>query len=302
MSKMPSPMLGASQVPPQFEKNPKYMAFYSEKMDGFRALIFPNGVVYSRSGKVIRNIELQKIGKELSNESFVFDCEIWKPGLKFQQIASCISSENGNAIALGITFHCFDAIHVDDFNDAEPSSTFNFRHDNYLSNFKGNIVEHKCLYPHEAKKFFEEIIAKGGEGLIGRDPFRPYKHGRSTINEAGMFKMKYFADDEATVISYQCQKKRKESAEKKVNGFGYAKQSTKKGDFEDVESLGSLVVQCKNFDETFSIGTGFTEKEREELWAVRDSLIGKVVLFDYQPCGTKDVPRCPSFKSFKYEI
>jgi hypothetical protein len=45
---------------------------------------------------------------------------------------------------------------------------------------------------------------------------------------------------------------------------------------------------------TFSIGTGFTDIQRYELWH-KPSLLGMRVRYKYQNYGIKDRPRCPVF-------
>ena len=51
--------------------------------------------------------------------------------------------------------------------------------------------------------------------------------------------------------------------------------------------------------ETFSVGTGFTHKQRQKYWMVRESLIGKWIKIRYQDLTEdRQVPKMLSFDSF----
>ena len=59
--------------------------------------------------------------------------------------------------------------------------------------------------------------------------------------------------------------------------------------------LGALL--CKSGDgNTFSVGTGFNDSQREELWRARETLQGSTVKVQYQHLTAgKKVPRFPVF-------
>jgi ATP-dependent DNA ligase len=60
-------------------------------------------------------------------------------------------------------------------------------------------------------------------------------------------------------------------------------------------SLGSIA--CNSDDEIFYVGTGFTREQREELWKVRDQLVGQYLEVAYQHLTSeRGVPRFPVFK------
>jgi DNA ligase-1 len=52
----------------------------------------------------------------------------------------------------------------------------------------------------------------------------------------------------------------------------------------------------------FDIGTGFTESQRQLLWAQGDNLMGKIVKYKSQPTGVKDKPRFPVFLGFRDKV
>ena len=49
----------------------------------------------------------------------------------------------------------------------------------------------------------------------------------------------------------------------------------------------------------FSIGSGFTEEQRREIWNKKVELIGSIVKYKYFEVGVKDKPRFPIFLAFR---
>ncbi len=101
-----------------------------------------------------------------------------------------------------------------------------------------------------------------------RQPQSTYVAGRS----ATLLKVKSFKDDEAIVIAHQ-------------PGAGRHK-----------GRLGALLVRLASGKE-FSIGTGFSDKERET-----PPPIGTTVTFKYQELSDGGVPRFPSYSGLHEEI
>jgi DNA ligase-1 len=109
--------------------------------------------------------------------------------------------------------------------------------------------------------FLEEVIAKGGEGVIIKNPKLPYFRGRSR----NILKVKRFSDAEAVVVAI----------------------NPGKGKYKNM--MGSLTVRM--FDGTrFRIGTGFSDQERKNPPAV-----GSIVTFKYCGWTQKHKPKFASF-------
>ena len=130
------------------------------------------------------------------------------------------------------------------------------------------------LHPHvrcTGKTHLQEELARvealGAEGLMLRQPQSLYAIGRSST----LLKVKSFKDDEAVVIAY-------------VAGAGRHK-----------GRMGALQVRLPDGTE-FSIGTGFSDKDREAPPA-----IGSTVVFRYQELSDGGVPRFPSFHAVREE-
>ncbi len=124
-----------------------------------------------------------------------------------------------------------------------------------------------CTGAAHMREELARIEALGGEGLMLRQPGSLYVAGRS----ATLLKVKSFRDDEAVVLGHQ------------------------KGTGRHKGRLGALVVRLASGVE-FSIGTGFSDKERES-----PPPIGATVLFRYQELSDGGVPRFPTFVAMREE-
>jgi DNA ligase-1 len=118
------------------------------------------------------------------------------------------------------------------------------------------------------KQELARVEALGGEGVMLRQPKSNYVAGRSST----LLKVKSFKDDEAVVIGHEA-------------GAGKHK-----------GRLGALRVKLPNGTE-FSIGTGFSDKERES-----PPPIGATVVFRYQELSDGGVPRFPSFHAVREDV
>jgi DNA ligase-1 len=141
--------------------------------------------------------------------------------------------------------------------------------------------------------FEEKALELGFEGVMVRDPHGPYKHGRSTEREGWLLKLKQFADSEASVLDTMAFQHNANEATK--NELGHTKRSTAKAGMVDLPKLGKLMVRDLKTGVEFEVGTGFTMEEREELWKVRNKLVGRILKYKYFPTGGKDKPRFPIF-------
>lgn len=119
-------------------------------------------------------------------------------------------------------------------------------------------------------RVFDRVIELGYEGIIVRHNMAPYQRKRSTL----VMKFKPKKSDGYKIIGY----------EEEISIEGVPK-----------GSLGSL--QCKSGDgNVFSVGTGFSRDQRDQLWQVREGLNGKVAKVKYQHITSgRKVPRFPVF-------
>jgi DNA ligase-1 len=59
-------------------------------------------------------------------------------------------------------------------------------------------------------------------------------------------------------------------------------------------TMGALICRT-NFGIEFSIGTGFTAKQRAEIWKNKSIVIGKLIKYKSFKIGVKDKPRHPVY-------
>lgn len=107
----------------------------------------------------------------------------------------------------------------------------------------------------------ERVLKLGGEGVMLRKPGSKYEFSRSST----LLKVKKFHDAEATVIAHEPGKGRHKGR------------------------LGAVAAELPN-GKRFNIGTGFSDKQREDPPAV-----GSTVTFKYQELTADGIPRFPVF-------
>ena len=112
----------------------------------------------------------------------------------------------------------------------------------------------------EARRFLEEVEAKGGEGVVFRDPNVPYQAGRS----AGFLKWKSVYDDECVVVAHH----------------------PGKGKYAGL--MGA--VSCENARGRFRIGSGWQDADRREPPAV-----GARITYRYRGFTKKGLPRFATY-------
>jgi DNA ligase-1 len=227
----------------------------SEKLDGVRAYW---------DGKRF----LSRLGNEFhAPDWFVaglpdtpLDGELWLARKAFQQTVSIVRRQDKSDHWKQIRYVVFDA----------PAQTDPFEERlAFLADRLGKIgsdfvVTHehaRCKNLEHLRAELERVEALGGEGLMLRQPGSKYEAGRSTT----LLKVKNFHDADAVVVEH-------------VAGKGRHK-----------GRLGALVVKMPDGTE-FSVGTGFSDKERESPPA-----IGSTITYRYQELSTGGVPRFPSF-------
>ena len=109
--------------------------------------------------------------------------------------------------------------------------------------------------------------------------------------------MKRMKSDEAEIIGFT--ERQHNGNEPTINELGRTKRSSHKENLTGRNDLGALIVRFGDIE--FNIGTGFTDDERNEIWANRDKYLGKIVKFKYFPIGMKDAPRHPVYEGVRDE-
>ncbi len=260
-----------------------YPCCATPKIDGIRALTI-GGKFRTRSFKLVQNAHIQShaplLPEGLDGELIV--------GSTFQSTTSGVMSRQGQP---DFTYMVFDQ-----YGDA-----------NYWTRiFSIPALPQWCqvlvpvvafdaagLLAYEAQQ-----LALGYEGIMLRSAHGPYHCGRATLRSQWLTKFKRFVDSEAICIGY----KEGMTNENPIvrNVFGYAERPGGAAGRVARGTLGGLVCRDVSTGVEVSVGSGFTEELRAELWAERDSLPGRVVKYRYQPTGVKDAPRFPTFLGFRH--
>ena len=195
------------------------------------------------------------------------DGELYCHGMSFEEIVSITSrTVNLSSDFEKIQFHLFDVVN----NQPQMKRTIMIENLRDLSNYLVVSPFYLCENLDDIMEAFDRIVSLGYEGIIVRHQFAPYERKRSTL----VMKFKPKKEDDYEIVSTQ--------EEISIDGIP-------KG------SLGALV--CKSGDgSVFSVGTGFTQDQRREMWKIRENLTGKVAKVKYQHITSgRQVPRFPVF-------
>lgn len=276
------------------------------KIDGMRVYADDRLLPLSRSGKEFKQRYLRQFFKD--HPSFMHvDCEA-ASGLQnsldtFRESMSGIRAEDGSP---EFTLYLLDYPHPDwahyRYQDRR-NRLIELLHGEHAAFYEDNGYTVKVIVvPQVPVKDLQDIydndvsnIEAGWEGSIIRRDDRPYKFGRSTINEAALVKLKGFEDAEAIVVGYEPWERNDNDATS--SPLGYTARSSHQDGKTSLERLGALQVELfTDRSVKFSIGVmrGVTHTDRDRLWVDRESLIGRICKFTHQGYGggyTK--PRTP---------
>lgn len=269
----------------------RYPLIATPKLDGIRCITTKKGPV-SRALKSIRNEFVRTL---LSGLPAGADGELClrKRGATFREVSSAIMSKDGEP---DFVYHIFDFF---------SESAYQVRiqrmlEEDGLVNPVVKFVPSKWIHNREQLDRYEaQMLKRGYEGVMLRDPDGPYKFGRSTWKEHYLLKLKRFKDSEAKIVKVYEQEENRNAAKK--NALGQTERSSHKAHKVGKGTLGGFEVEDPLFVKPFNIGTGrgLTKALRDSLWKDRENLIGRLVKYRYQDHGVKDAPRFPIFLGFR---
>ncbi len=233
----------------------------SEKLDGVRAY-WDGKQFLSRQGNVFHAPDW--FVKGLPGEPL--DGELWLGRKRFQRAVGIVRRQDKSDHWKEIKYLVFDAPGLD--------KPFEARSDFLKECLRAAATPYAAPHEHQAcrgidhlKEELARLEALGGEGLMLRKPGSRYERGRS----ATLLKVKSFHDAEARVLKH-------------LEGAGKHK-----------GRLGALFVELAD-GTTFSVGTGFSDKEREQ-----PPPVGSLITFRYQELSEAGVPRFPSYVGMRAE-
>lgn len=257
--------------------------FVSKKFDGYRCLaVVKNGVatLYTRNGKEYENFPtieeaLVNACKNLQG-TVVFDGEIMSDDFQSMQ-KSAFASKRGTTVG-DVKYHIFDWIPGVEWETqkftTKASQRFSLLSDFFVNHVKSPLlieVEHEFVESKElVLKYERQYLAEGYEGAMVL-PDIPYYLGRKSN---AMMKFK-------TMLSMDCE----------VNGIyeGTGKYAGMMGGFHLIQENG----------ERCDCGSGFTDQDRQDMFACPESVIGRIVEIKYQNLSDDKVMRFPIFVRFR---
>ena len=241
------------------------------KYDGVRCRAVPldqgGYLLLSSEENIIYSVPHLNIILRTSGMRAELDGELYCHGMSFEEIVSITSrTVNIHPDHTKIQFHIFDIIN----SDLQMKRQLIIEDLRGASSWLVVAPFWICESLSDVLRAYDKLIELKYEGIIVRNVQAPYERKRS------IWVMKF-------------KPKKEDSYE--ITGFNeeISIEGVSKG------TLGSLV--CLSGDGgSFSVGSGFTQDQRYELWKVRDSLVGKSARIKYQHVTSgKKVPRFPIF-------
>lgn len=163
------------------------------------------------------------------------------------------------------------------------------------------LLPQTLIHNLEELNAYEQVqLEQGYEGIMVRSPKSPYKYGRSTAREGHLLKVKRFSDAEAVVIGFE--ELLHNANEATRDELGHTKRSSHAANKVPMGTLGALNVRDTVTGIEFSIGTGYTAAQRQQLWNNREAILSSVVKYKHFEVGVKDAPRFPVWLGFRDPI
>ena len=226
----------------------------SEKLDGVRA--FWDGTkLISRGGKLFTPPASFTRGFP----PFALDGELWSKRGDFEHIVSIVNTKDPNRGWGELTYNVFEV-------PKQKGNLFERLHvlEAYLGTHLAErirvVKQTKIEERQELKRYFDEVVQGGGEGVVVRDPYQGYYTGR----KSSALKYKPFSDDECRLVSI-------------IEG---------KGKFSG--EMGAIACEYKG--RLIRIGSGFTDEQR-----AYPPKIGSLISFKYYGLSRLGNPKYPVF-------
>lgn len=266
------------------------------KLDGVRCLTvidYENQTViqYTRNGKVLENFThiTEYLAKHINEfgRSMVLDGEV--VSTSFQALMKEVHRKE-NVQAGDARLVLFDCLPLVEFKQGVSVMGLKRRRE-FLKNWQNIFADSGFIEivaqrefdldiltdEIEFKDYNQEMVEAGFEGIMIKDPDSKYECKRSTA----WLKQKPFIEVSLTITGYE------------------------EGTGRNEGRLGAIICEGEDDGKTISVncGSGFSDSDRDELWAGRDSLVGQVVevradAITQNQDGSYSL-RFPRFKTFR---
>lgn len=285
----------------------KFPVTVQPKLDGIRASVV-GGKLRSRTLKPIPNAEIRAALERPEFEGLDGELIVGEPTATdvYRKTSSFVMSESK-------TGQPWAYMVFDKWDSPFGSSVRYMAAESIVQSFDWTDVPIFMVANSEAKTMADLermealLIEMGYEGAIVRDPFAPYKFGRSG-KTGPLIKVKRFIDFEAEVVGvFEEQHNGNVGI---TNALGRTERSTAQAGKTGKGTLGGLVVRAINGPAEgveFRVGTGFDAQQRASLWQLAgagnalawNGLLGEVAKVKSFPIGVKDKPRHPVFLGWR---
>lgn len=300
-------MLAPNEAIPFDSEFLKFPLLVSDKLDGMRCLIFPDGA-YSRNMKLLRSgmqDHLEPLISRAKALNVVFDGELYIHGIKFGPIMSNIT--NGEIPPPpNLLFYGFDCVFANQWGGSPHPFRIRQEHLNaylYAARSTEILEQREVRNAAQLEEEYDNSLARGYEGIIARDPDGRYKHNRGTLKEGLIFKFKEWVTEDAQIIGYEQATRMKteiREGERTRDVFGHLERSHKQDTREVYEGIGSILVRLRDGTET---GCGIARGVSLGItWANRLDFVGKWVEIRYMKHGAKDKPRFAGITRFRPDL
>ena len=264
------------------ENKVEYPCYAEPKIDGIRAVAFINGhlpedvVFYSRSGKEFES--LNSIAEELVKVfpvGWVIDGEVKVPGT-FQKSSSTILRTVNMKDNPEIFYSVFDAMTIEEFDNKKCHNEYWKRRQWFVDKIDNAKEKHifywtayRCNSITDINRAYEEFRELGHEGAMIKQNNGKYEFKRSD----NWMKIKPEETVDLEVIGFQ------------------------KGSGKNSEILGNLLVDYKGKE--CSVGTGFSDELRTEIWNNQDKYLGAIAEITFTEETDDGVMRHNRFERFR---
>lgn len=278
------PMLGKTIKDPE---QLRYPLLGSPKLDGIRALVLANEDVVSRKLKCIPNRWVQETFglstlSGLDGELIAGDPT--EPGCWNRTDSAVMSVEHDRSVPL--RFYYFDRWDQPDVPFSRRLASIRVRHPLVVP-----VPQALITGPVELRRFHRNIVAKGYEGTMYRDPQGGYKHGRSTLSEQLLLKHKDFEDCEVKIIGMKEERENRNPQTRSL--LGYAKRSSHKANKVGKGVVGSLLVRAVNGyfkGREFPVGMGISDELGRDAMQHPRRYLGRLATVRYRIESGADKP------------
>lgn len=255
--------------------------YVSPKLDGYRCLAIWDGQevnLYSRNGSHYTNFPKlhNSLCEALQNaEPIVLDGEIMSDDFQSMQ-KSAFASVRGTTVG-DMVFNVFGCIPYSEWTSDDFKLTTGERLEYLNSYYSQNLegISNVALVPQTYTEDWDQILTleaeylkAGLEGAMALPADCPYYKGRKTNK---LMKFKTFHTMDCTVEDF-------------YEGTGKFK-----------GTLGGVHVRQQDSEVICGLGSGFTDAERDYIWANQQSIRGRICEVRYQQLTDDGVMRFPTF-------